>query len=315
MSLLDDYSGLNQRHVIIQNTIEALVETHIQNTKRLDVTNRNEHLAAIKDGTEIRRYVRIQVIGKDGVGKSSLVRRLVGDDDTKLRSTDGIDIVKKCQIRTTDGKWVIGEGETERKKIIKRIQEAVYKEQKQSQSVPDQVIPRERENNEKEAILSNEPLSELERKPENKPLTKDKIRIASPGSNAVDTSLPGENKVTIGDTVTFLAGKSEIDIPNENYGVLSKDIKKAENLVKADDMRKKITEQMNAILVKVKKDQDRMTSESLVECGLWDFAGQKDYYATHQTFLNPHAIYLLVTNISEDIAATEGDNNFDSIEG
>ncbi|XP_052063917.1 probable serine/threonine-protein kinase roco4 [Mytilus californianus] len=71
---------------------------------------------------------------------------------------------------------------------------------------------------------------------------------------------------------------------------------------------------MNAILVEVKKDQDRMTSESLVECGFWDFAGQKDYYATHQTFLNPHAIYLLVTNISEDIAATEDDKNFDSIE-
>lgn len=67
--------------------------------------------AAIKDGKETRRYVRIQVIGKDGVGKSSLVRGLIGDINTNLNSTDGIDIIKKCQIRMTDGEWVIGKGE------------------------------------------------------------------------------------------------------------------------------------------------------------------------------------------------------------
>ncbi|CAC5425689.1 unnamed protein product [Mytilus coruscus] len=348
--------------IIIIITV-PIYEIHIQNTKSLDVTNRNEHLAAIKDGTEIRRYVRIQVIGKDGVGKSSLVRRLVGDDDTKLKSTDGIDIVKKCQIRTTDGKWVIGEGihslvddienkkynkstkywlpesnksapsvrdritvtqyiidyankgrsyqhycayatvtlliimiitvpiyalveihiqntkildvigkdgvgksslvrrlvgddntklkstdgidivkkcqirttdgkwvigevKIERTKIIKRIQEAVYKEQQQSLSVSDQSIPCGGENNEKEAIVSNEPLSEVERKQENDPPTKDKIRIASRGSNAVDKSLKGENKVNMGDNVTIVVEKSEIDIPKEYDGVLSKDIKK-----------------------------------------------------------------------------------------
>ncbi|XP_063409151.1 uncharacterized protein LOC134692621 [Mytilus trossulus] len=38
-----------------------------------------ERRAAMKDGKELRRYVRIQVIGKEGVGKSSLVRRLVGE--------------------------------------------------------------------------------------------------------------------------------------------------------------------------------------------------------------------------------------------
>ncbi|CAC5425688.1 unnamed protein product [Mytilus coruscus] len=188
--------------MIITVPIYALVEIHIQNTKILDV------------------------IGKDGVGKSSLVRRLVGDDNTKLKSTDGIDIVKKCQIRTTDGKWVIGEVKIERTKIIKRIQEAVYKEQQQSLSVSDQSIPCGGENNEKEAIVSNEPLSEVERKQENDPPTKDKIRIASRGSNAVDKSLKGENKVNMGDNVTIVVEKSEIDIPKEYDGVLSKDIKK-----------------------------------------------------------------------------------------
>ncbi|CAC5386289.1 unnamed protein product [Mytilus coruscus] len=317
-------------HRIMPRWIKFHNKIQIQHTTSLDVTNMNEHIAAIKDGTEIRRYVRIQVIGKAGVGKSSLIRTLVGDFNTKLNSTDGIDIVKKCQIRTTDGEWVIGKVETERKKIMKRIQEAVYKEQKKSELVSHEVIPYKTDNSRREAISCEEPLSEVEGKQENQPQTKHEIRIASSDSIAVDKnetnevdnipsisidkSLTGENKVNIGDTVTMVAEKSNIDKPNKKIGVLSKDDQKSEDSVKSDDMRKKITEQMNAILAEVKKDQDRMTSESLVECGLWDFAGQKDYYATHQTFLNPHAIYLLVANISEDIAATEEDKNFDSIE-
>ncbi|VDI14591.1 Hypothetical predicted protein, partial [Mytilus galloprovincialis] len=273
-----------------------------QHTKSLKVTNRNEHL--IKDGTEIRRYVRIQVIGKDGVGKSSLVRRLVGDSNMKVHSTDGIDIVKKCQIRTTDGKWVIGRVETERKKIINRILDTLHKEQKQSELVSDQVIPSENETNVKDITPSKGPLSEIERKLENQPSTV-----------SIDKSSTNENKVNITETATSVAEKSNIDKPMKDSVILStNDFQKSADSIKIDDMRKKIFEQMDEILVKVQKDQDKMTSERLVECGIWDFAGQKDYYATHQTFLNPHAIYLLVTNISDDIAATEDDTNFDSIE-
>ncbi|CAG2228075.1 unnamed protein product [Mytilus edulis] len=264
----------------------------------------DKRIAAIKDGTEIRRYVRIQVIGKDGVGKSSLVRRLVGDSNMKVNSTDGIDIVKKCQIRTTDGEWVIGKVETERKKIINRILDTLHKEQKQSELVSDQVIPSENETNVKERISSKGPLSEIERKLENHHSTV-----------PMNKSSTNENNIKITETATSVAEKSNIDKPMKDSVILStNDFQKSADSIKIDDMRKKIFEQMDEILVKVQKDQDKMTSERLVECGIWDFAGQKDYYATHQTFLNPHAIYLLVTNISDDIAATEDNTNFDSIE-
>lgn len=36
-------------------------------------------------------------------------------------------------------------------------------------------------------------------------------------------------------------------------------------------------------------------------CGLWDFAGQRDFYATHQAFLTSSAIYILVTDMDVDI--------------
>ncbi|CAG2228378.1 unnamed protein product [Mytilus edulis] len=32
---------------------------------------------------------------------------------------------------------------------------------------------------------------------------------------------------------------------------------------------------------------------------LWDFAGDEEFYHTHQTFLSPNAIYLVVTNLNE----------------
>lgn len=73
---------------------------------------RSTYLAIIKSKTEIRKYVRIQVIGKDRVGKTSLVQRLLNLEDGAYngKSTDGIEIDRKCQIRTTDGKWFVGDG-------------------------------------------------------------------------------------------------------------------------------------------------------------------------------------------------------------
>ncbi|CAC5373137.1 unnamed protein product [Mytilus coruscus] len=36
-------------------------------------------------------------------------------------------------------------------------------------------------------------------------------------------------------------------------------------------------------------------------CELWDFAGQKDFYATHQAFLTSSAVYLVVADMNDDI--------------
>ncbi|CAG2241724.1 unnamed protein product [Mytilus edulis] len=37
-------------------------------------------------------------------------------------------------------------------------------------------------------------------------------------------------------------------------------------------------------------------------CGLWDFAGQKEFYATHQAFLTNSALYLVVADMKDDIS-------------
>lgn len=65
----------------------------------------------IQSRYEVRKYVRIQVIGKDGVGKTSLVRRLLKQDLKDVTSTDGIDISRKCHIKESDGTWIFDNGE------------------------------------------------------------------------------------------------------------------------------------------------------------------------------------------------------------
>lgn len=46
----------------------------------------------------------------------------------------------------------------------------------------------------------------------------------------------------------------------------------------------------------------KMRTNLYAPCGLWDFAGQKEFYATHQAFLTSTAIYLVVADIADDIS-------------
>ncbi|VDI39896.1 Hypothetical predicted protein [Mytilus galloprovincialis] len=90
---------------------------HKDNTRSKDaheIPNKNEikeYMDAIQSRYEVRKYVRIQVIGKDGVGKTSLVRRLLNQDCKDVTSTDGIDISRKCHIKESDGTWMFANGE------------------------------------------------------------------------------------------------------------------------------------------------------------------------------------------------------------
>lgn len=80
----------------------------------------------------------------------------------------------------------------------------------------------------------------------------------------------------------------------------------------SDQITEAIVNKMEDITLYVKNKKETMTDEGLIECGIWDFAGQKEYYPTHQTFLTPHAIYLLVADITDDLTPIEYDKQFKS---
>lgn len=82
--------------------------------EKMDSNELKTFIEAIKSGSEASSYVRIQVIGKEGVGKSSLVRRLLGEGIEDVKSTDGIDTIRTFHIRKNDRAWIFGEGMSQR---------------------------------------------------------------------------------------------------------------------------------------------------------------------------------------------------------
>lgn len=118
------------------------------------------------------------------------------------------------------------------------------------------------------------------------------------------TNIPGtsnknsdDNQLREDDTINSHADKTTTKI-NTNYN--------------ADHITKAMVDKMDEITLYVKNKKETMIDKGLVECGIWDFAGQKEYYPTHQTFLTPHAIYLLVADITDDIKPIQKDQQLEA---
>lgn len=120
---------------------------------------------------------------------------------------------------------------------------------------------------------------------------------------------------TIYDDTTIAGNTPAVTTNNEDENELSKDDKMMsqthidlknpeltdDHVITADQITDLVIKKMDEIISSSKMDKEKKESGDLVECGIWDFAGQKDYYATHQTFFTPYAIYLLVVDIEDDI--------------
>ncbi|XP_076116774.1 uncharacterized protein LOC143084249 [Mytilus galloprovincialis] len=275
----------------------------------VNMDEKNTYMDAIKTGIEVRQYVRIQVIGKDRVGKTSLVRRLLFLEDGSYdgKSTDGIEVDRKCQIRRKDGQWFVGDVETEKKERIKRIHLAVNTKQNKSISKLSQ-------------LPTEEYVSDLEKKKmEQKQNATSEYFEIEETHNFQDTLISDDNVIEkepfdvlskINDdtqhaSITLAASTSDgkqSSIPDKMEKQQNNDLKNHELVPNSSDqITEMMVSKMDEILAYAKIEKDKMKSEGLVECGIWDFAGQKDYYATHQTFFTPNAIYLLVADIEDDI--------------
>ncbi|VDI15912.1 Hypothetical predicted protein [Mytilus galloprovincialis] len=92
-----------------------------------------------------------------------------------------------------------------------------------------------------------------------------------------------------------------INFKNEyNHYVAIKSNETESDQINDDDIK-----QMTSTIIKSSLQlRERKHNDMLAFCWLWDFAGQKDFYATHQVFLSNCAVYLLVTD-SLDFTTTE----------
>ncbi|CAG2199092.1 unnamed protein product [Mytilus edulis] len=80
------------------------------------------YLKLLESGSEKKRDIRLVVVGKKGAGKTSLIKRLFGEDNTDVTSTNGIEIHKiKCKAMSDDGIWNKLDGNYEETEIHARL--------------------------------------------------------------------------------------------------------------------------------------------------------------------------------------------------
>ena len=92
---------------------------------------------------------------------------------------------------------------------------------------------------------------------------------------------------------THVGGGSRVFQTTESYLAQTKS---RDNTVSSE----KIPEEIETLINKLRDEVDKMESEDDIYSVLWDFAGESVYYETHQLFLTPKTIYLLVYDLSRD---------------
>ncbi|XP_052097310.1 uncharacterized protein LOC127732274, partial [Mytilus californianus] len=231
--------------------------------------------------TENRYFVRIMIVGKESAGKTCLLRRLLKESISDVSSTDGVDIVvRRCKINIEDGKWTIDKDIDDDKED--RIKRALTPNDNSKITTEDY---REKD------------LAELE-------------KIQKTGSNALDKMSKIENKLSPVDITHDVSGHKK-DITEMCVDATKGDtITHHEELSDKENIDENIDDNGPSLLVMPEDLMSHVltysatnTSSNLYAlCELWDFAGQKEFYATHQAFLTSNAVYLVVADMNSDIS-------------
>ncbi|CAG2236180.1 unnamed protein product [Mytilus edulis] len=211
------------------------------------------YLKLLESGSEKKRDIRLVVVGKKGAGKTSLIKRLFGEDNTDVTSTNGIEIHKiKCKAMSDDGIWNKLDGNYEETETHARLLKE-YEGKLQDKGTTEEPVQSQF------AIKDNTPATSFdESKTSGTVYQQPKIM-----TSLVTTESQVEPPVTS-------------QKPNQSLEQAKKDIE-----------------------TMLKSNVDLHDKEEYATLLLWDFAGDEEFYHTHQTFLSPDAIYLVVTKLNE----------------
>ncbi|CAC5401608.1 unnamed protein product [Mytilus coruscus] len=221
-----------------------------------DKTSVPLYLKLLEVGSEKKRDIRLVIVGKKGAGKTSLLKRLFGEEihNRESSSTNGIEIHKiRCKANYNDGEWYKLEGnneETERHaRLLKPYEEILINQRKRPMEESVEATATNARKNSSETILYMRESKESEA-----------------------ASLQSEKN-----TDPF---GHPVGIENQPSHLL-------------------IEQAYRDIEAMLQSEIDLHDKEKYATLLLWDFAGDEEFYHTHQTFLSPDAIYLVVTKLNE----------------
>ncbi|CAG2254092.1 unnamed protein product [Mytilus edulis] len=206
------------------------------------------YLQLLESGSEKKRDIRLVSVGEKGTGKTSLIKKLFGEDITGNN--------KKTEIH---GRLLKPFEERRQQNVI--VEPAVEgADIGGMDNIPSTV---DREPRKLEAVFEQPGIV----KPKGISISK----VNPPGITASDIKPSG------------------INAPNVNPLVASKQSHQPIEQAKRD-IETMLTD---------KSKVDLKDKEDYATLLLWDFAGDEEFYHTHQTFLSPDAIYLVVAKLNE----------------
>ncbi|VDI17122.1 Hypothetical predicted protein [Mytilus galloprovincialis] len=225
----------------------------------MDEKSINIYLKALATGSERRRDINLVIVGKKGVGKTSLVRRLFGENIKDVKSTNGIEIHRRrCRISLNDWEW---------------------------NKIPDTTAMKESSINNRLLLSMVKEIHEG-RETENKKMSENSLLYVRES----DENEGNKDNTTKGQDMHFSSHKE---------------------FTSADDTTTSHSSELALQMLSsiIKPDLDLEDEDSHATLTVWDFAGDKEFYDTHQTFLTPEAIYIVVANL-DDIDGTESCDTF-----
>ncbi|CAG2236231.1 unnamed protein product [Mytilus edulis] len=232
---------------------------------KMGKTADEQYREILQSGVENRYMIRLPVVGPFGVGKTCLTRKLLRKQISDVTSTNGIDIMtQKCRVCLTDHTWI---------------------------------------------FLKNLLIPSLKGKT-NSNTTEDLAHIPDPCVSVKDDKVANTNSDDQRDQITKISPDEEMiedEMRKTNLSTLTAVNEKYENTKKlnsklqdnAVDPAKVEHADLFADLKGWSKSEASL--DDFAEVALLDFAGQYEFYATHQAFLNKHAIYLLVIDVSKNM--------------
>ncbi|XP_071141470.1 uncharacterized protein [Mytilus edulis] len=211
------------------------------------------YLKLLESGSEKKRDIRLVVVGKKGAGKTSLIKRLFGEDNTDVTSTNGIEIHKiKCKAMSDDGIWNKLDGNYEETEIHARLLKE-YEEKLQERGTKEEPL---------ESHIA--------------------IKDNTPATSFDESKKSG---------TVYRQPKKKTPLVTNEYQVGPP--------VTSQQQHQSLEQAKKDIETMLKSNVDLHDKEEYATLFLWDFAGDEEFYHTHQTFLSPDAIYLVVTKLNE----------------
>ncbi|CAG2205323.1 unnamed protein product [Mytilus edulis] len=247
------------------------------------------YLQLLESGSEKKRDIRLVVVGKKGAGKTSLIKNLFGENG-KAAKTNGIEIHRlRCKSDTDDGIWTKLDRKNEELEINARLLKPygqTLKKQEEGSEIA--MSPRLRKNRISLEEISNQ------------------TKVASRNSSISAKKIDEEDIFTTNRESEVNVTQHQLPAAAEESETLNTDKFENRQLSNTED---NIWMESQSILQneQAHKDIESMLNsrvdfddnEDYASVFLWDFAGDEEFYHTHQTFLSPDAIYLVVTQMNE----------------